>query len=396
MNPLWEYAPFLGAFLYSAGLIVLLLKPAQILGWVDRPDVRKQHGYPIPMVGGVAMCAAFCANILLLREQPHASYVLLSGMIFLVLIGLYDDLLSLSPTLRFLIQIGIILLMILVGGVVLIDLGDLLGWGDILLGNLAVPFTIFAMVGIINAFNMIDGLDGLAGGLALLATLSLIILNLLAPSGGGATIDTLLVLALVITGFLCFNLRHPGRARASTLMGDAGSTMLGFVLGWFLIHSSQGEEPVMAPVTAIWIVALPLMDTVAVTIRRIRAGHSPFVADRQHLHHLLLGFGLTTSQVCALLLAIAALIATAGILAWQLRVPEYWQFYTFLAVFALYYRLTAQWACQHAEAKPASFQPREVTATASAQRAHLGLLTTKATSDTLIQPSRLTVNGANV
>lgn len=377
MNQLWEYAPFLGAFLYSAGLIALLLKPAQILGWVDQPDARKQHGYPIPMVGGVAMCAAFCANMLLLGEQlPPASYILLFGMVLLVLIGLYDDLLSLSPTLRFLFQIGIILPMTLAGGVTLMDLGNLLGWGNILLGDLAVPFTIFAMVGIINAFNMIDGLDGLAGGLALLATLSLIILHLLAPANGDATINTLSILALVIVGFLCFNLRHPGRTRASTLMGDAGSTMLGFVLGWFLIHSSQGTNSVMTPVTAIWIVALPLMDTVAVTIRRIRTGHSPFVADRQHLHHLLLGFGLRTGQVCAILLAIAALIAAAGILAWQLRVPEYWQFYAFLTVFTFYYRLTAQWAtCQHAAvAKPTALQPQEVAAMISAKRTRFSLL----------------------
>ncbi|MDG4582835.1 MAG: MraY family glycosyltransferase [Candidatus Competibacter sp.] len=294
------------------------------------------------------MYAAFCASILLLAEWPHALPVLLAGMTLLTLIGLYDDLHSLRPASRFLFQIGAILLMALEGNVTLASLGNLFGWGNVLLGDFTIPFTVFAMVGIINAFNMIDGLDGLAGGLALLATLCMIVLNLLAPTGG-ASIGVLSVLALAITGFLCFNLRHPWRARAGVFMGDAGSTMLGFVLGWFLVDLSQGREAAMAPVTAIWIMALPLMDTIAVMTRRIRAGHSPFTADRQHLHHLLLGLGLTDGRVGAILLVAAALAAAAGVLAWWLGVPESWQFYAFLAAFALYYRFTSRlWARQQA------------------------------------------------
>ncbi len=298
------------------------------------------------------MYAAFCASTLLLTKWPHALPVLLAGMTLLTLVGLYDDLFSLRPALRFLFQIGAILLMALAGDVTLASLGNLFGWGSILLGDFTIPLTIFAVVGVINAFNMIDGLDGLAGGLALLATLCMIVLNLLAPTAGGTSISALSALALVITGFLCFNLRHPWRTRAEVFMGDAGSTMLGFVLGWFLVYLSQGREAVMAPVTAIWIVALPLMDTVAVMTRRIRAGHSPFAADRQHLHHLLLGLGLTDGRVSAILLVAAALAATGGVLAWWLDVPESWQFYTFLAAFTLYYRLTTRlWTRQQAAAR---------------------------------------------
>lgn len=349
MHQLQVYASFLSAFLCSIGFTALLAKPARILGWVDRPDARKHHRDPIPMVGGVAMYAAFCASVPLLAEQPRASFALLASMTLLTLVGLYDDLFSLRPTLRFVFQIGAILLMALVGNVTLTSLGNLFGWGNVLLGDFTIPFTIFAVVGVINAFNMIDGLDGLAGGLALLATLCLIVLNLLAPTAGSATIGALSVLALSIAGFLCFNLRHPWRTRASVFMGDAGSTMLGFTLGWFLVHLSQGPEAVMAPVTAIWIVALPLMDAVAVMARRIRAGRSPFAADRQHLHHLLLGLGLTDGRVCAILLTAAALAAAGGVLAWWLGIPEHWQFYSFLAAFALYYRFTTRlWTRQQA------------------------------------------------
>lgn len=311
------------------------------------------------------MWAAFCVSMLLLAEEwPHAFPVLLVCMTQLTLVGLYDDRFPLRPSVRFLFQISAILLMVLAGEIALTSLGNLFGWGNVLLGDFTIPLTIFAVVGVINAFNMIDGLDGLAGGLALLATLCMIVLSLLAPTTGNAVIGVLSVLALVIAGFLCFNLRHPWRARASVFMGDAGSTMLGFVLGWFLVHLSQGREAVMAPVTAIWIVALPLMDTIAVMTRRIRAGHSPFAADRQHLHHLLLGIGLTDGRVCAILLATATFAATSGVLAWRLGVPEHWQFYAFLAAFVLYYRLTTRlWTRQQAAVAGSMKPNRRNTAT---------------------------------
>jgi UDP-GlcNAc:undecaprenyl-phosphate GlcNAc-1-phosphate transferase len=123
-------------------------------------------------------------------------------------------------------------------------------------------------------------------------------------------------------------------------MGDAGSTMLGFVLAWFLVHLSQNREAVMTPMTAVWILALPLMDTVAVMIRRIRLGHNPFAADRRHLHHLLLSGGLSDGQATALLLVMALMSGAFGVAAHWLEAPECVQFYAFLVLFGLYYPVT--------------------------------------------------------
>lgn len=92
----------------------------------------------------------------------------------------------------------------------------------------------------------------------------------------------------------------------------------------------------MTPMTAVWLLALPLMDTVALIILRIRAGHSPFAADRRHLHHLLLSCGLSDGRATALLLAMALMTGAAGVVAHRLGVPEYLQFYAFLALFGLY------------------------------------------------------------
>ncbi|MFZ1640647.1 MAG: MraY family glycosyltransferase [Candidatus Contendobacter sp.] len=334
---LLDIGPLLLAFGLCVGLIVLLSWPARSWGWVDRPNGRKHHQTPVPLVGGIAMCVACSLSMLALPAQPYACQELLIAMVLLTLIGLYDDLRAVRPAIRFVFQCGAVLVMTLGGGIVLDNLGDLFGMGDVtLVGGIALLFTLFCVVGLINAFNMSDGLDGLAGGLALIAAGWLVVLLWVAPVSHRGDSDALLVLIMVIIGFLCFNLRHPWRSRASVFMGDAGSTMLGFVLTWFLIRLSQGPEAVMTPMTAVWLLALPLVDAVAMIILRIRAGHSPFAADRRHLHHLLLDCGLSDGRATALLLAMALMTGAAGVVAHRLGVPEYLQFYAFLALFGLY------------------------------------------------------------
>ena len=342
-----EIGPLLLGFFLSVGLIALLIQPARAWGWVDRPTTRKHHQTPVPLVGGVAMGVAYGLSVLALPTKPHAYPVLLIGLALLTLVGLYDDLRAVRPVIRFSFQAGAVLVMTLGGGVVLGNLGDLFGLGEVtLLGGVALLFTLFCVVGVINAFNMSDGLDGLAGGQALIAAGWLIVLLQMAPTSQRGDSDALLALVMVIAGFLCFNLRHPWRARASVFMGDAGSTLLGFVLAWFLVHLSQGAEAVMVPMTAVWILALPLMDTITVMIRRIRAGRSPFAADRQHLHHLLLGQGLSDGQATAFLLVMALLSGAVGVATHGLGAPERLQFYVFLALFGLFYGVTAR-LCRH-------------------------------------------------
>ncbi len=345
-----EYGLLLYTLLLSIGFIALSIRWAGRLGWVDRPDDRKQHCHPVPLTGGIAMCAAFCLSLPLMPDKPDAYLVLLASLVVLALVGAYDDLRSIRPATRFLFQTVAVLLMTLNGQVLLSNLGNLLGWGSVVLGDLAIPFTLFGIVGVINAFNMIDGLDGLAGGVALIAIGCLLALNLTAPAPDHHASNALLVLAMVIVGFLCFNLRHPWRVQASVFMGDSGSTMLGFALGWFLVSLSQdreGQAAVMTPMTAVWILAVPLLDTVTVMIRRLRARQSPFNADRQHLHHLLLNYGYSDGQVTAMLLTGALITGVIGMAAHRLAVPEFVQFYSFLGVFLLYYQATTHIWLRH-------------------------------------------------
>jgi UDP-GlcNAc:undecaprenyl-phosphate GlcNAc-1-phosphate transferase len=303
------------------------------IGLLDKPGGRKVHDEAVPLVGGLAMFLGFCLSSLFL-ELPLAQLPsLLAGASLLVLVGVLDDLHELSSSPRFLVQIGAALIMTFSGGVVLQDLGAIgPSGGTADLGLFAVPLTVFATVGVINAVNMSDGIDGLAGSMALVALGSL---ALVAFWGGQvAWLPVLGLLIAAVLGFLFFNLR---RGRALVFMGDAGSMFLGFVLAWFLIAFSQGGDRLMPPAVALWILAVPLIDTVAMMLRRILKGRSPFAADREHFHHVLLLAGFSPKATLAIIAAVALVMASTGLSAWYLGVSEATLFYGFLAVFALYF-----------------------------------------------------------
>lgn len=326
-------------FLFTLILIDRFKRFAYDLGWIDRPGAHKHHIDSIPLVGGVAMVVAFTVSLLTLEAfeiLPVSYYVLLGNVILLTIIGVYDDLRSLSPYSRLIVQVVTGVTMITLGEVYLIDLGDLIGGGLVKLQDWSIPLTVLCAIGVINALNMIDGVDGLAGGVALITIVWLITLALVSGSHS-LEIMVLGLLASVIAGFLCFNLRCPWRRKASVFMGDAGSTVLGFLLLWFLVDFSQGEQRLYEPVIALWLLGLPLMDTVTIMLRRLFKGQSPFKADRQHLHHLLLMAGYSDAQTTALLLAFSAFLGAIGFVGWYWAVPGYLLLYGFLALFAGYY-----------------------------------------------------------
>ncbi|MCC5794962.1 MAG: undecaprenyl-phosphate alpha-N-acetylglucosaminyl 1-phosphate transferase [Chromatiales bacterium] len=295
-------------FLATVALVRGLRPVAIAVGLVDVPNERKSHNAPTPLVGGLAIFLALVTALLtgamagwLELSRPLLSY--LAGGALLVLVGVIDDRHELSPLARFLAQIVAALVMVFGGGVVLQDLGTMTFSGRVLeLGLFAIPFTVFATLGVINALNMCDGLDGLSGSLALVSILGLGAAGLF---WGGADIVLLALLAAAIAGFLAFNLRLPGRERASVFMGDAGSMFIGFTLTWFAISLSQGEARAFAPAAALWFVMLPVIDAVAMMLRRILRGRSPFAPDREHLHHVFQLAGYSVNQTVGIMVLIA-------------------------------------------------------------------------------------------
>jgi hypothetical protein len=205
---------------------------------------------------------------------------------------------------------------------------------------LAVPFTIFATIGLINALNMIDGIDGLSGALSFISLGFVVVL----ASVVGNDLYVVLAIGLMggVAGFLYFNLRYPSNPRARVFLGDNGSMLLGFLFAWQFIALSQGELRAMTPVTALWLFAVPLMDTVSVMLRRVWLGKSPFHADRNHFHHLFIRAGFRVRDTVALISIFQAMLAAFGIAGQILAVPESLMFGLFLLCFAVYFLVIAR------------------------------------------------------
>jgi len=327
--------------LISGVAIRLGLVFADHFGIADRPGGHKQHQTVTPFVGGFGLISVVVAAFLLVELFFHSFSLrplqgILVGALALFLTGLADDIWHLSFKPRFVVQALVALSMVYAGGVELVSLGRILpGLAEVELGPLAVPVTIFATIGLINAVNMIDGIDGLSGSVSLV---SLALAAIVAHSAGDVAYMVFLV-ALIggVAGFLYYNLRYPGNGRARVFLGDNGSMLLGFLVAWLFIALSQGKQAAMTPVTALWLFALPLMDTVGVMLRRIWLGKSPFRPDRHHLHHLLVRAGFRVCDVVAIAVFSQVALGLIGIVGLWLDVPEWIMFALFLLVFAGYF-----------------------------------------------------------
>jgi UDP-GlcNAc:undecaprenyl-phosphate GlcNAc-1-phosphate transferase len=311
------------ALFTTSSLIRLLSYCAHHVGLVDAACSRKTHLSDTPTVGGIAIFCGFLAALFFVHgiDMYLYSYGFILPALLLVGVGALDDVVALSFKYRFAVQVVAGLIMTLAGGVVINNLGELLLPGTVInLGILAVPFTIFFLLGLVNAFNLCDGIDGLAGSLALVALLGL---GAVAFMGGQLTILLeLSLLGVCLLAFLGFNARFPGHHRATIYLGDSGSTFLGFAVLWFSVTMSQGEQAVMSPVTALWFFALPLFDMTTIFIRRIVNKQPPFLADREHLHHMFETAGFSVSQTVLILAAVALLLAGIGIAGLYLDVPD--------------------------------------------------------------------------
>ena len=321
------------AFPVTAALILFFRRHALQLGVVDVPGGRKHHHGEIPLVGGLGMFGGLALVALATGSILAGHAAFFAAISLLVITGFIDDRSDLPPKIRFVLQAVAALIMVYGADIRLDNFGNLFGFGNVTTGPFAVPITVFAVLGVINAINMIDGVDGLAGGVALIA---LLVFAAFAAAGGFLDLTMLLPLAAVIIGFMVFNLRTPWRSKASVFMGDAGSVLLGFSLAWYAVDLAQARQA-FTPITAIWILAIPLMDTTALMVRRVAKGRSPFSADREHLHHILQRAGFTPEQTVVIVYALTLLLAAIGVAGWWLGVPEYVMFYGFMALFGLYF-----------------------------------------------------------
>lgn len=286
------------AFLITAGVMCLLRPVAHWLDLLDHPQGRKDHAAPTPVTGGIAIFLGCVVAFFLFQDSSSDGLRAFSAAaLLLVVVGLWDDMRDVRWYWRILAQVVAALIIIYWGGVRVEQIGPVFGLSKFSLGWLSVPFTVFATVGIINAMNMIDGADGQAGLLGLAALVMLMAASIYA--GNMQLAERVSVLAGGLAGFLIWNLRLPWRQRASAFLGNAGSALLGLVIAWVSFRLTQNPGHPVNPVLALWLLPIPVMDCLVVSVRRMRQGRSPFFADRSHIHHILqdAGFGPTRAAL---------------------------------------------------------------------------------------------------
>jgi len=265
------------------------------------------------------------------------SFGLVLFTILLQFLTMFDDLRGLKAVSRLFIQAGCTGGLIFFSGVYIESLGNIFGFGEMILGFWGIPFTIFCVVGMINAFNMIDGLNGLCASLCLVCFASIILMI------DADTVPSLFPLILplgAITGFLMYNLGILGNKR-TVFLGDNGSNALGFMCAWILVYFSSIDPTNFAPVTALWLVAIPFLDAVNVMFSRALKGIMPLRPGRDHIHHKLLDYGFSSEIIYSMLILLSGFLAFIGLsFNSNLEGIDYYSFYGFLLIWICYYLLT--------------------------------------------------------
>ena len=306
---------FVLAFALATGLTPLVRLLALRFELIDQRSSRKVHDRPVPRLGGIAIVVGFYAPLVGLALYRNGTSGIFYGSVnhvigffcgglAIAVLGLFDDLVGLRARHKFTVQIAVAVGMYLLGFQIH---GIANPFGTALnLSFLALPFTLFWIVGVINAMNLIDGLDGLASGVAFFAVL----MNFVVSLSRGDILMSLLMAALAgaILGFLLFNFNP-----ASIFMGDTGSMFLGFILATGSLVTAQKGAATVSMMVPILALGLPIMDTTLAIVRRYTIGRPMFSADREHIHHRLLRVGYTHRRAVLAMYGICAIFAAAGL-----------------------------------------------------------------------------------
>jgi UDP-GlcNAc:undecaprenyl-phosphate GlcNAc-1-phosphate transferase len=330
----------LGLILVTTIFLSMLLVPfaaylARIVGAIDIPKSRSSHAHPTPRMGGLAMSLSLTIACLMYLPRNNFLQAFLSGLLVVVLTGVIDDIVQISPRWKFVGQIIAAILFVHISGMRLDHIGNIVGTGDISLEDSSFAFTVFCLVGGINTFNLADGLDGLAAGVSLIATV------FFGYFAWHAQSSELVIVAIALSGAVIGFLRYNSYP-AKIFMGDSGSLMLGYVVAVLLVSLSHTAPNLPVP-ALVMVVALPLLDTLLVMVRRMWYGHSPFLPDRTHLHHRLLSLGLPHPAVVAV---IYCLMFIFGSLAVILKNQPDWMVFPLMWVLGLLIFIGVS-GCQH-------------------------------------------------
>lgn len=281
-------------------------------GFVDRPNARKIHQRPIPLMGGAAIYAGCILPMFLFIGIQPLSISIAAGGLVLVVVGLWDDAWKASgrdfpvwP--RIILYIGAAsipsLFRIHIVGITN-PFTDIFYLFPDWFAGITTTLWVFALI---NMFNFIDGVDGLAAGLCTLSSSTLLVAAVM--RGQMDTALLAVIAAGISVGFLVHNF-YPARI----FMGDAGATFLGYLLAVIAVHGTSKRATVISLLVPLLALALPILDTAYVMLRRLLSGRGLHRADKLHTHHSLMKWGLTQVQTVSFMYLISALFALMSII----------------------------------------------------------------------------------
>lgn len=307
-----------------------VLKIAKDSNIVDNPDARKLQKRPVPVLGGIAVFFGLIAGVLtgacltyIFSSTPQQSLgPILCAIVIMIYTGALDDIQGLTPSARFVVEIFTILALIFASGACIDSFHGMWGIGDFTWW-IAVPLTVFACVGIINAVNLIDGVNGLCSSLCVLYSLLFGLLFLKVSEIPNAVLAFSLAASAI--PFIAHNVFGK---RSKMFLGDAGTLMLGVIMAWFTISILRSDSSVKILAVhknynmiamSLAILSVPVFDTLRVMTRRIYHRQSPFHPDKTHLHNVFIKAGISHSITTLLILLINSLIVLIWFLSAKLH-----------------------------------------------------------------------------
>jgi UDP-GlcNAc:undecaprenyl-phosphate GlcNAc-1-phosphate transferase len=304
------------ALALSLALTPLVRKLALRTGFVDQPVARSMHTEPKPYLGGLAIFVSFMVAVLAGGglKDPKVFGILLGGAM-IVLLGVVDDRLRLSPKVKLLGQIVAAAMLVYVFDVKIDYIFSPLGNRYVEFGLFAGPLTIFWIVAFTNVVNLIDGLDGLAAGICSIASLTLLLVSMKQNLPGAIVLTAALAGAAI--GFLRYNFNP-----AKIFMGDAGAMFLGYTLAAVSVHGVLKTTATIGLIVPVLALALPIFDTAFAIVRRLATGRSIGEADRDHLHHRLLRLGFSHRNTVLVMWAISAWLGLSAVAVTEVSIAQ--------------------------------------------------------------------------
>jgi len=265
-------------FIFSLALLEIFIRFVVRLGFIDTPNHRSNHVTSTPSSAGIPVFFAIALGSVFFSPDIFHDYIpTVFGIFLIFMLGVYDDLKDIRARYKVVI-IALVTVLSCWDGLVIMNAGTYLGY-TISLGWLAIPLTLFAVLGFTNALNLIDGVDGLAGTISIIILGSLWFIGYQNHDVFLMGLPTLIIPALL--AFLIYNW-HP----AKVFMGDSGSLSLGFVISLLSIRALE----YVSPVVILFLIAIPVIDTFVIISRRKIYRQPVFYPDKNHAHHVLLNY----------------------------------------------------------------------------------------------------------